>query len=386
MKTSKKLEKIPPYLFQRIDKKKAEAKEKGIDLIDFGVGDPDLTTPIHIINKMKEAITDPKYHNYPPYEGMLSFRKAVAGLYLKRFGVKLDPEKEVLSLIGSKEGFAHIFQAFLDPGDISLVPNPAYRVYEMCTLLNNGEPYFMPLLEENGFLPEFSKIEDKAIKKAKLMVINYPNNPTGAVADKEFLKEAVNFARKNEILLCMDLAYSEISYDGYMPPSILEIDGAKDVAIEFHSLSKTYNMTGWRIGMVVGNEKAISALGVVKSNIDSGIFKAIQIAGIEALTGPQNCIKEAVEIYRKRRDLFAEGLKELGFRFNIPKASFYFWVKNPHGYDSTGFAEYLLEKAGLVVVPGNGYGKYGEGYIRLTLTVPEEKIKEALNRLKNIKI
>lgn len=385
MRKSKKLDRIPPYLFQRIDKKKEEARKKGIDLIDFGVGDPDLPTPPHIVSKMKEAIFDPKNHNYPPYEGMLSFRKAVSEWYLRRFKVKLDPEKEVLSLIGSKEGLAHVFQAFLDPGDVSLIPNPAYPVYEMCTLLNSGEPYFMPLEEKNGYLPEFSTIDKNVSRKAKLMLLNYPNNPTGAVATKEFLKEAVNFAKENDILLCMDLAYSEIAYDGYSPPSILEIEGARDVAIEFHSLSKTYNMTGWRIGMAVGNEKAISALGVVKSNIDSGIFKAIQIAGIEALSGPEDCIKEAVEIYQRRRNVLAEGLKKLGWGINIPKASFYFWIKTPNGYNSVSFSEYLLEKAGLVVVPGNGYGQYGEGYIRLTLTVKEEKIIEALNRLRDIK-
>lgn len=386
MKRSKKLDRIPPYLFQRIDKKKEEARKKGIDLIDFGVGDPDLPTPLHIVNKMKEAVMDARNHNYPPYEGMLSFRKAVADWYLKRFGVELNPEKEVLSLIGSKEGLAHVFQAFLDPKDVSLVPNPAYPVYEMCTLLNNGEPYLMPLKEENGFLPDLSKIDPEALKKAKLMIINYPNNPTGAIATKEFLEEAVSFAKKHEILLCMDLAYSEIAYDGYRPPSIFEIKGAKDIAIEFHSLSKTYNMTGWRIGMAVGNEKAISALGVVKSNIDSGIFKAIQVAAIEALTGPQDCIKEAVNIYQGRRDILVEGLRNLGWKANVPKASFYLWIKVPDNYDSTSFSEYLLENAGLVVVPGNGYGKYGEGYIRLTLTVKEEKIKEALNRLKNLKL
>lgn len=384
MKRAKKLDKIPLYLFQRIDKKKEEARKKGIDLIDFGVGDPDLPTPDHIIQKMKEAISDPIYHDYPPYEGLISFKKAVAEWYMKRFGVELDPEKEVLSLIGSKEGLAHVFQAFLDPGDYSLVPNPAYPVYEMCTLLSSGQPYCLPLLEENNYLPDFSKVESDVLKRAKLVVLNYPNNPTGAIAPKDFLREAVSFAKDNDLLLCYDLAYSEIAYDGYRPPSIFEIEGAKEVALEFHSLSKTYNMTGWRIGMAVGNERAIGALGIVKSNIDSGVFKAIQIAGIEALMGKQDCVTEVVGIYQKRRDILVKGLRDLGWDVQTPKASFYLWVKVLKNFDSTSFAEYLLEKAGLVVVPGNGYGKYGEGYIRMTLTVKEDRIKEALNRLKKL--
>lgn len=384
MRTAEKLNNIPPYLFQRIDKKKEEARKKGVDLIDFGVGDPDLPTPDHIVAKIKEAVSNPENHNYPPYEGLLSFRKAVAEWYLRRFGVELDPQKEVLSLIGSKEGLAHVFQAFLDPGDYSLVPNPAYPVYEMCTLLSNGQPYFMPLLEENDFLPDFSKIDKNILKKAKLIVLNYPNNPTGAIAPEEFLEEAVNFAKEHNLLLCMDLAYSEVAYNGYRPPSIFEVEGAKEVALEFHSLSKTYNMTGWRIGMAVGNEKAVETLGIVKSNIDSGIFKAIQMAGIEALSGPQECVKEVVKTYQKRRDLLVSSLKDLGWNVNTPKASFYLWIKVPSGFNSTSFAEYLLEQAGLVVVPGNGYGKYGEGYIRMTLTVKENRIKEALSRLKKL--
>ena len=301
MKTAKRIENVPPYLFAQIDKKKAALKAKGADIIDFGIGDPDLPTPEHINDVLHAAIDDPKHQQYPPYEGTQEFREAVATWYKNRFGVKLDPETEVMALIGSKEGIAHLFFAYVDPGDITLIPDPAYPVYKVATILCDGTPHLMPLREDKGFLPDFDEIPKSIAKKAKLMFLNYPNNPTGAVADKRFLEKAVGFAEENDILICQDFAYSEVAYDNYKAPSIFQIPGAKRVAVEFHSLSKTYNVTGWRIGMVVGNATIIKALSIIKTNIDSGAYKAIQHAGTVALTGPQECVAETVKTFQERR-------------------------------------------------------------------------------------
>jgi len=386
MKKAKRLDLIPPYLFVKIEEKKEELIKKGVDIIDFGIGDPDLPTPPHIINKMKEVLASKEAANYPTSKGELSFRKAVADWYKKRFGVNLDPESEVCCLIGSKEGLAHLPLCFIDEGDISLIPDPSYPVYKICTLLAGGEPYLLPLSKENHFLPELDKVPQAVVKKAKLLFINYPNNPTGAVADKDFFKRAVEFARKNELLLVSDLAYSEMAFDHFTPSSVLEIPGAKEVTIEFHSLSKTFNMTGWRIGMAVGNKEAVQALATLKSNLDSGVFKAIQFAAIKALTGPQDCVVENNKILEERRNILYEGLVSLGWRFEKPKATFYFWVPVPKGETSTSFAERLLEKCGILVVPGSGYGPAGEGYVRMAITIPKEKIKQAIERLKKEKI
>ena len=382
MRIAQRIEKVPPYLFAEIDKKKEAAIAKGVDIINLGIGDPDKPTPAHIIAQLKESASNPKTHNYPPYEGTKEFRTAVASWYLKRFGVKLDPTKEVISLIGSKEGIAHVFLAFVDPGDITLIPDPAYPVYKTGTLFANGEPYYMPLLEENGYLPDLDKIDENIAKKAKLIFLNYPNNPTGAVADIGYFKEVVDFAKKYDLLICHDFAYSELAYDGYKAPSFLEVEDAKDICLEFQSLSKTYNMTGWRIGFAVGGSEAIAALSIIKTNVDSGIFKAIQEAGITALTGPQEHIPQLIEMYTARRNAVVDGFNELGWNIKFPKATFYVWIPAPVNISSIDFANQILEKTGIIVTPGVGYGQYGEGYVRVALTVDVPRIKEAINRLK----
>src|SRR3989338_8408915 len=317
MKYSDRLAKLPPYLFAEIDKAKRQAKARGRDIVDLGIGDPDLPTPPHIVEALYKAALDVNNHHYALDNGMPEFRRAIAKWYQRRFNVKLDPDTEVLPLIGSKEGIAHFPLAFVNTGDHVLVPDPCYPPYRNGTIFAGGVPYLMPLLAENGFLPDFSKVEKNALKKAKLMFINYPNNPTGAVADEKFYRRTLAFARRNNIFLCSDAAYSEICFDAYRPMSILQLGGAKDAAIEFHSLSKTYNMTGWRIGWACGNKRAIAGLAKVKSNIDSGIFQAIQLAGIAALEGPQSCIKKANGIYQDRRDALVDGLDSLGWRGSV---------------------------------------------------------------------
>ena len=385
MKIAQRIQTIPPYLFAEIDKKKEEAIKRGIDIINLGIGDPDQPTPNNIIEKLRESVKDPKTHDYPPYAGTAEFRQAVALWYKNRFGVNLDPDKEIMALIGSKEGIAHIFLAFIDPGDFSLIPDPAYPVYKTGTLFANGFPYIMPLLEENNFLPDLDKIDEEIAKRAKLIFINYPNNPTSAIADKNFFEKVVKFAKKYDILVCHDLAYSEMTFDGYKANSFLEVDGAKEVGIEFHSLSKIYNMTGWRLGFAVGNEEAISALSIIKTNIDSGAFKAIQQAGIEALTGPQDNIEKMNKIYTGRRNVVINGLNKLGWNLKPTKATFYIWLPTLNKMSSMEFSNLLLEKTGIIVTPGIGYGEYGEGYVRIALTVDEKRLEEALERLKVLK-
>ncbi len=382
MKFSDRLAKLPPYLFAEIDKAKRRAKAQGRDIIDLGIGDPDHPTPSYIIEALYKAALDPENHHYALDNGMSRLRQAIAKWYMKRFRVKLDPETEILPLIGSKEGIAHFPLAFVNAGDYVLVPDPCYPPYKNGTIFAGGIPYIVPLLAENDFLPDLGKIEKNISRKAKIMFLNYPNNPTGAVADRAFYKEAVDFAHRNNIMIASDAAYSEICYDGYRPMSVLEIERAKDVAIEFHSFSKTYNMTGWRIGWACGNKRAIQGLAKVKSNVDSGIFQAVQIAGITALEGSQAAVREANRIYSERRDLFIEGLNSLGWKATKPKATFYLWVKILPGYDSTSMAKALLENADIIATPGNGFGKYGEGYIRMVLTVPKERIKAAIARIR----
>jgi LL-diaminopimelate aminotransferase len=379
---SERLKSLPPYLFKEIDRQKDEARARGIDIIDLGVGDPDMPTPPHIIRALEKAANDPANHQYPSYTGMDAFNKAVAGWYEKRFKVDLDPSKEVLTLIGSKEGIAHIPLAFINPGDMALVPNPGYPVYEIGVKFAGGDVYFMNLLKDNDYLPDLDSLPEEVAQKTKLMFLNYPNNPTSAVADMSFFDKLVSYAKKHEIIVCHDAAYTEMAFDGYKPLSFLEADGAMEVGMEFHSLSKTYNMTGWRIGFAVGNAEVLQALGQVKSNIDSGAFQAVQIAGITALEGDQACIDEMNGIYTERRDLLFDGLRELGLTVKKPKATFYVWIDVPDGYTSTEFASHLLTKAGVVATPGNGFGTAGEGYIRMALTVDNERIKEVLKRIK----
>ncbi len=382
---AERLNQLPPYLFKEIDRKKTEVMAKGVDIVDLGVGDPDLSTPKHIIGEMKRAVDDPANHRYPSYSGMNDFKVAVAGWYRERFGVDLDANREVVSLIGSKEGLAHLPLAFVNPGDVVLVPTPAYPVYHIATLFAGGESFFMPLLSKNNYLPDLKEIPDSVADRAKIMFINYPNNPTAAVADLPFFENVVAFARKYDIMVCHDAAYTEMAFDGYRAPSFLEAEGAKEVGLEFHSLSKTYNMTGWRIGFAVGNEKGMEGLGAVKSNIDSGVFQAVQRAGIAAIRGDQSCVGEMIQVYTERRDIMVQGLRDSGFEVTSPKATFYLWVKVPDGYTSTQLATRLLEEAGVVVTPGNGFGGPGEGYFRIALTQKRERLAEALERLKGMR-
>jgi len=375
---------LPPYLFAELDRAKAELQAEGKEVISLGVGDPDTPTPGPIIEALKREAQEPANHRYPSYEGLLSFREAVAGWYESRFGVALDPVCEVVSLIGSKEGIAHLPLAFVDPGDVGLYADPGYPVYSVAISFAGGTPVSLPLKEENGFLPDLEAIPAETARKAKIMYLNYPNNPTAATADEAFFERLVAFARRHEILVCHDAAYTEIAFEGYKPPSFLQVQGAKDVGIEFHSLSKTYNMTGWRIGFCVGNEDAVAGLGKVKTNIDSGVFQPVQYAGVEALLRNGEVPRKLNELYQRRRDRVIEGLRSCGFKPFVPKATFYIWCPVPGGIESKEFAKKLLVEAGVVVTPGVGFGEYGEGYFRISLTQPEEILEEALVRIQGV--
>lgn len=384
MRLAERIANLPPYLFAEIDKKIAEKKAQGVKVISLGIGDPVEPTPPHIIEKLYQEALRPENHRYPAYYGLPRFREAIARWYRHRFKVTLDPEREVLPLIGSKEGLAHICLALLDPEDLSLVADPAYPVYATGTILAGGNRHYLPLLEENHFNPDLEKIPAETASQAKLLFLNYPNNPTAAIAKPELFEEVVAFAKEYKVIVCHDNPYSEITFDGYAAPSFLETPGAKEVGVEFNSLSKTYNMTGWRCGFVVGNPQVIEALGRVKTNIDSGIFNAIQYAGIAALEGPQDIVVKMRQIYARRRDLVIETLKEVGIDIPPPQATIYVWVPVLKGYDSTSFATHLLEKAGVVIPPGKAYGPSGEGYVRISLTVKDEILKEALTRIKKV--
>jgi LL-diaminopimelate aminotransferase len=373
---------LPPYLFAAIDKMKQAAIARGVDIINLGIGDPDLPTPAPIVESLAQAAKNSKHHQYPSYEGMLSFRKAVAEWYQRRFGVKLDAADEVLTLIGSKEGIGHIHLAFVDPGDVVLVPSPGYPVYPVGTSFCGGVSHLMPLTKANGFLPDLNAIPEEVARKAKLMWLNSPNNPTSVVMTKEYFKRAVAFAREHQVIVCHDAAYSEIYYDGQRPASFMEVDGAKDVGVEFHSLSKTYNMTGWRLGFAVGNKEVLAGLGKVKSNLDSGVFEAVQAAGITAL-GLDDAVTDTIrKTYQERRDTLIPGLKQLALEVDAPPAAFYVWVAVPKGYTSASFTAHLLEKAGIVTTPGNGFGAPGEGYIRMTVCTSKDRLAEAVERIK----
>ncbi len=372
---------LPPYLFAAIDRAKENAIKNGVDVIDLGVGDPDLPTPSHIIDALYRSAQNPERHRYPSYTGMLSLREAASGWYKKTFNVALDPASEVLALIGSKEGLAHIPLAFLNPGDIALVPDPAYPVYKIGTIFAGGVPHIMPLSAENGFLPDLDAIPDDVAGRARLIFLNYPNNPTAAVADPAFFREVVDFAHEHDIIVVHDNPYSEMTFDGYRAPSLLSTPGAMEVGIEMHSLSKTYNMTGWRIGFALGNAEIIAGLGKIKTNIDSGAFEAVQEAGITALNGPQDCIADMRRVYTKRRALLLRGLHALGIDAAAPKATFYVWAPVPDGYTSISFADDLLDKLGIVATPGVGFGEYGEGYVRFSMTSSTDRIQEAVERM-----
>ncbi|HOC93021.1 MAG TPA: LL-diaminopimelate aminotransferase [bacterium] len=385
IKYSKRIDKIPPYLFADLDKKRQEVAARGVDVINLSVGDPDLPTPKKIIEVMKREIDNPANHQYPSYEGMPAFREAVSEWYKRRFNVDLDSDREVISLIGSKEGIAHIYLAFVQPGDISLVPSPAYPVYNIGTILADGTSHVMPLLRKNGFMPDLDAIPQEVLSKAKIMMLNYPNNPTGAVTSIEFMRKAVQLARKHDIVLCHDCAYSELTYDGYVAPSILQVEGAKDIAAEFHSLSKTFCMTGWRVGFFVGNRQIVEGLAKVKTNVDSGLFQAIQHAGIAAMNECDEESAEICEVFSERRDIIVKGLTDIGYDVSSPKASFYLWTPVPHGLKSIEFCKRLLEEAGVAVTPGVGFGAEGEGYFRIAFTRSKERLEEAVDRISKIK-
>jgi len=381
---AERLKKLPPYLFAELDAAKQQAISSGVEVIDLGVGDPDLPTPQPIIQALQAAAEEPANHRYPSYEGLLAFRQAAADWLGRRFGVQLDPGREVLSLIGSKEGIAHLPLAFLNPGDVALLPDPAYPVYQSAVVLAGGEPYFLPLLPQNNFLPDFSAVPEEVWCRTRLLFLNYPNNPTAAVADGEFFRQVVELAQRYGFIVCHDAAYTELFYDDFRPMSILQVDGAKEVAIEFHSLSKTYNMTGWRIGFAAGCAEVLAGLGKVKTNIDSGIFQAIQYAGIVALHLPDEELARLRKLYAARRQVLVEGLQRLGYKVEWPKATFYVWLAVPQGEDSTGFCRRLLTEAGVVATPGVGFGKAGEGFVRFALTVGVEQLKEAVGRMSRL--
>lgn len=380
---AQRVKQLPRYLFAEIDRKIREKVAEGVDVIRLGIGDPDSPTPEFIIKRMQTEAGRRENHCYPPDEGLMEFKQAVADYYADRHNVKLDPLREVLPLIGSKEGIAHISFSFINPGDISLVPDPGYPVYSIGAQLAGGQPYYMPLVEENNYLPQFDHVPAEVAARAKLMFLNYPNNPTGAVADKELFQRAVEFAQKYNILVCHDAAYSELVYDGLRPLSFLEAPGAKQVGIEFNSLSKTFNMTGWRIGYAVGCAEALEVLGRFKTNIDSGLFKAIQYCGVEALTNParDSFIDSLRDIYQQRRKIVINGLQRLGWPALASQGSFYIWAPVPQGYSSGEFVTRLLDETGVVVTPGRGFGEHGEGYFRIALTVGADRLQEAMDRI-----
>jgi len=386
IKTAARLSLLPPYLFAQIDQLKREVQQKGVDVISLGIGDPDLPTPPHIVAALQRAAELPVNHRYPDYQGLDRFREAAVGWYQRRFGVTLDPAREACALIGSKEGIANFPVAVVDPGEIVLIPDPGYPVYYSGCVFNGGEPYFMPLHKENAFLPDLGAIPSEVARRAKLMWLNYPNNPTAATAEPEFLRRAVKFCLDHNIILAFDIAYSEIAFDGYRAPSVLELEGARECAIEFHSLSKTYSMTGWRVGFAVGNAQLVGALGAVKTNLDSGVFQAVQEAAIAALTGGDEQLREYCAIYKERRDLMVAALRGLGLECEAPRATFYLWAKTPKGYSSASFTERVLKETGVVITPGSGFGKSGEGYVRFSLTVPSERLKEAVGRIKALRL
>jgi LL-diaminopimelate aminotransferase len=379
VRIARRIESLPPYLFAELDRKVSAKRASGADVISLGVGDPDSPTPAHVVRALQEAASDPSTHRYPSYYGMPELRRAIADWHARRFGVDLDPKTEVQPLIGSKEGLVHLAVAYVDPGDETLVPDPGYPVYEIATILAGGTPVHVPLTAERGFLPDLEAL--RPTERAKLIWLNYPCNPTAAVADLSFFEQAVAFARQHDLLLVHDAAYSEITFDGFVAPSVLEVPGARDVALEFHSFSKGYNMTGWRIGWCVGSADAVRALSIVKTNLDSGIFGAVQRAGIAALTGPQDHLDDLRALYQKRRDLVVGTLGRLGWDLQPPLGSIYVWAATPNGEASGEFADMLLDRAGVVVAPGRGYGPSGEGFIRMSLTVEDDRLAEAMDRI-----
>jgi len=382
---SDKVKSLPVYPFVKLEQVKEKALEEGRDLVDLGIGDPDLPTPEFILEEMKKAVIDPANHRYPTSTGLAAFREAASKFLERRHGVKV-PASQVISLIGSKEGIAHFPLAFLNPGDLSLVPSPAYPVYKVGTIFAGGEPYLVPLKEERGFVPDLDAVPGSVWKKAKMLFLNYPNNPTGAICGLELFEQAVFYALKHKLWVVSDAAYAEVCFDGYRAPSVFQVKGAMDCAIEFYSLSKTFNMTGWRLGFAAGAKEAVEMLAKVKSNIDSGVFQAIQRAGIAGLEKGDQAIAEMCAVYQKRRDLLCRGLDKLGLKYQKPKATFYFWVKAPDKMSSEQFSGKLLDEAGIISSPGSSYGPEGEGYVRFAVVAPEERIKLAVERLGSLEL
>jgi LL-diaminopimelate aminotransferase len=383
---AKRLGRIPPYLFAEIDRKVQEKKRAGVDVISLGIGDPDLATPGRIVSVLQEAAADPANHRYASYFGLAELREAIAGWYQDRSGIELDPATEILPTLGSKDGISHVPLALVDPGDVVLAPDPGYTVYVTGAIMAGAEPYAMPLTQENHWLPDLDAIPADVAARARLLWLNYPNNPTAATASREFLERAVAFCRRHDIVLCHDAPYSEIAFDGYRPPTLFEIPGAKDIGLEFHSLSKTYNMTGWRIGWVCGRADLVDLIGQLKTNIDSGIFQAVQWAAIEALNGGEEETKAACAVYARRHRAVAETLNSLGWNIKPPRATFYVWAPVPDGYDSIGFASHVLDQVGVNITPGVGFGPHGEGYFRLSVTAPDARIDEAMARMRKLRI
>jgi LL-diaminopimelate aminotransferase len=381
VRTANRIANLPPYLFAEIDRKVAIKRAEGIDVISLGIGDPDRPTPERIVEAAARAVHDPRNHRYPSYYGSQAYREACSGWMKRRFDVDVDANTETLALIGSKEGIAHAFLAFVDSGDVTLVPGCGYPVYYTGGILAGGETHWMPMNEGNGFLADFESTPKDVLARAKMMFLSYPNNPTSTIANDEYFDRAIAFAKTNDLLIIHDNAYSEIGYDGYRAPSFLQRPGAKDVAIEFFSCSKAYNMTGWRVAFACGNAAAIKALGTVKSNIDSGVFTAVQDAAIEAFSGPQGEIDALCAMYQRRRDLVMAALTKIGIKAQTPKATIYVWAKVPDGFTSAEFATHILEKANVVVPAGSAYGPDGEGYVRISLTTPDDRLEEAISRI-----
>jgi LL-diaminopimelate aminotransferase len=381
---AKRLSRIPPYLFAEIDRKVQEKKRAGVDVISLGIGDPDLPTPGRIVSVLQETASDPANHRYPSYFGLSELREAIARWYSDRAAVELDANTEILPTLGSKDGISHVPLALVDPGDVVLAPDPGYTVYVTGAIMAGADPFPMPLTAENHWLPDLDAIPEDVARRARLMWLNYPNNPTAATAGRDFLEKAVDFCRRHDIVLCHDAPYSEIAFDGYRPLTLFEIPGAKEIGLEFHSLSKTYNMTGWRIGWVCGRADLVALIGQLKTNIDSGIFQAVQWAAIEALNGGEEETKAACAVYARRHRLVADTLNSLGWSIKSPRATFYVWAPVPKGYDSIGFASHVLDQVGVNITPGVGFGPGGQGYFRLSVTAPDARLDEAMTRMRKL--
>ena len=381
MRIAERVRTLPPYLFAAIEQQIAERRAAGIDVISLGIGDPDLPTPDHIVEALAEGARDPATHQYPSNQGEPRFRQAVADFYATRFGVTLDPSEQIVPLLGAKEGIAHICQVLLDPGDVALAADPGYPVYVNGPLLADGVARHLPLVPALGFQPDLEAIPAETLERAKMLFVSYPNNPTGAVIEDDFFARLVAFAREHDIVVVHDNAYADITFDGYVAPSFLATPGASEVGVEVFSLSKSYNMTGWRAGAVVGDREVVDAYWRLKTNVDSGMFGAVQRAAVAALTGSQECVREMCRVYRRRRDLLVTALRTVGMHVDPPKGTIYLWVPVPDGYTSASFTQQVLEQADVVVTPGAAYGPSGEGYVRLSLTVPDDRLEEAVRRI-----